>query len=180
LTGAEDTDSIDMPQPRRYSLTTLEDCIEAASFLPFNEEGYVVVDKYFNRIKIKSPAYLMAHRLRGEGALTEKRALDLIRINEHIEYLVYFPDDKEFFDKVEDKFFKYLNRVLDDIKDLMKVKDSFKIRKDLAYWITLNCINTGICFSIIDKKIDDAKQGLDKIATDKLLTYVNNFNKGIE
>ena len=34
--------------------------------MPFTEEGYVVVDANFNRIKIKNPAYVSAHHLKGK------------------------------------------------------------------------------------------------------------------
>ena len=48
-------------------------------------------------MKIKNPAYVAAHHLRGEG-LTEKRVLDLIIMNETDEYLSIFPEDKVKFD----------------------------------------------------------------------------------
>ena len=44
---------------------TLEQALEAAKKLdPMQHEGYVVVDKYFNRVKIKSPQYVaFSHRV---------------------------------------------------------------------------------------------------------------------
>jgi hypothetical protein len=49
--------------PTLFYLRTLDDCVEAARMLPWDDEGYVVLDKYFNRIKIKSPEYVKIHRL---------------------------------------------------------------------------------------------------------------------
>lgn len=179
-TGEEIFTDIGFIHPKEYSLNSLDECINAAKNLPFSEEGYVIVDKYFNRIKIKSPAYLMAHRLRGEGALTEKRALDLIRINEHGEYLVYFPEDKEFFDNVERKLNRYLDKLeADRICFIMELRhnEGMKTRKDKALYIMENCINPAIMFQLLDEKIKVSKEGVEKISTEKLLAFINKYEE---
>lgn len=51
-------------QPRCYLLETYRDCITTAHLMTAQEEGYVVVDKNYNRIKIKSKGYLEAAQLR--------------------------------------------------------------------------------------------------------------------
>ena len=45
--------------------------------------------------KVKNPAYVAAHHLRGEGILTPKRVMDLIIMNELDEYLSIFPEDAD-------------------------------------------------------------------------------------
>lgn len=84
--------------PRKYSFDSTEACMESLKSLPNLEEGYV---GYLNRVpvvKIKSPQYLMAHRLRGEG-LTPKRAIEMVVIGECDEYFAVFPEDKAYFEK---------------------------------------------------------------------------------
>jgi hypothetical protein len=88
-------------RPKQYFFNSLEDCIAIVKDFPFTQEGFVVVDAHYNRIKIKSPAYLVAHRLSNNGSLTVARAAEMILIGEHEEYLSYFPDVREFFKKVE-------------------------------------------------------------------------------
>ena len=78
---------------RSYPLQTIDDVLKAAAALsPAEGEGYVVVDAAFNRVKVKSPAYVaLAHAKDGCGP---SKLLDLIRANESAEFLSYFPEFK--------------------------------------------------------------------------------------
>ena len=60
--------------PRTYNFNTTKECIESLQQLPNLEEGYVGYQDRVPVVKIKSPQYLSAHRLRGEG-LTPKRMI---------------------------------------------------------------------------------------------------------
>ncbi|KAJ3127455.1 hypothetical protein HK098_006337 [Nowakowskiella sp. JEL0407] len=84
-------------KPKRFALTSVEECLRAADELkdPYSAEGFVVCDKYFNRIKVKSPAYVIAHHLPrsgNEGAqqLSEFLINALLK-GEESEVLAYFP-----------------------------------------------------------------------------------------
>ena len=84
VTGEEIVaDMGDFPVPRSYSLRTLNDCMDAVLHLNVDcvddpqNEGFVVVDKYFNRIKIKSPEYVAVHKVRTNKVLTAKRITEL-------------------------------------------------------------------------------------------------------
>ena len=83
----------DIKQPKSYSLSTLEDCIEAAKALntdgKVENEGFVVVDANWNRVKIKSPDYVAMHHL--VNGLSREDLLHIIRIGEVKEVLNYFP-----------------------------------------------------------------------------------------
>jgi hypothetical protein len=87
--------------PKTYTFDTYHACATAAQALRDLNEGYVMYDKRSGCpvMKVKNPAYVAAHHLRGEGALTSRRVIDLIMINEHEEYLSIFPEDKVIFDK---------------------------------------------------------------------------------
>ena len=98
LTGEEvDAEDLGLPRPDSYPLSSLEDCIEAAAALndmdsdEVNYEGFVVVDKFYHRIKIKSPLYVSKHHV-----LTKTPSLtDLVIVylrNETEEFLTYFPN----------------------------------------------------------------------------------------
>lgn len=52
-----------VPRPKEFPLPNLKSCLSATEHMGFDEEGFVVVDKYWNRVKIKSPAYVSAHLL---------------------------------------------------------------------------------------------------------------------
>lgn len=104
ITGEELDIDIGIKKPKAYPLHSLSAVIEAAEHLNANgnvveEEGFVVVDKNWNRIKVKSPLYLQSHYLKG-NIPTIGRCIDIYLANEAEEYLTYFPEQKETFDKI--------------------------------------------------------------------------------
>lgn len=121
---------IGVKKPRQYSFESLKDVINMAKNLPLDKEGYVVVDKYYNRVKIKSPAYVVAHHLRND--IGGNKILELVLSNEQDEFLVYFPEYKEDIKKVEDKLNVLINKI---DKDIEKAKGKRKLnRKEYAEW----------------------------------------------
>lgn len=81
--------------PKMFKFDTMEHVLESVKSLPNLEEGYVMYDMLNQPVlKIKSPAYVAAHRLRGDSVLTPKRILEMIFIGESDEYLAIFPEDE--------------------------------------------------------------------------------------
>jgi len=83
-------------EPRRFNFTSVEECLETAKHLPDLQEGYVMYQDGVPVCKVKSPAYVAVHHIRGEG-LSPKRIAELVVINEQEEYLTYFEEDRKFF-----------------------------------------------------------------------------------
>ncbi len=88
LTGEEFVCDIGIQKPKEYPLGSLEDCIKSASELNKNDstdeitnEGFVVVDKNWNRVKIKSLDYVALHHLSTMQELSKKTCLELLIIN---------------------------------------------------------------------------------------------------
>ncbi len=103
-------------RPRSYTFKTVEDCVQASKDLPNLEEGYVGYNTSGEPvIKVKNPAYVAAHHLRGEG-LNEKRILDLIIMNEVDEYLAIFPEDVESFQPYIIAEHKFINLVYSQVR----------------------------------------------------------------
>jgi hypothetical protein len=118
--------------PKFYGMSSLEDVLLTAKELPFSEEGYVVVDKGFNRLKVKSPSYVAAHHLANNGMLSVKNVIEMIQTGESEEYLTYFPENKKAFETVEGALKKLNHQLHLLVDDYEKRKDSFETRKDLA------------------------------------------------
>jgi len=86
---------------KSYSFATQADCLATLGDLPDLGEGYVVLNKLTGaRVKIKSPAYVAAHRLRGNG-LTINAVCELVSMNEVDEYLAVFPEDEHKFESAQ-------------------------------------------------------------------------------
>lgn len=161
--------------PKRYGFKSLEECIESAHSLPYSEEGYVVVDKHFNRVKIKSLEYVNVHHLRGEGAMTEKRILDIIRQNEIAEYLIYFPEYKELFDeykrKVDDLYKAY------HLMWLSFSQLEFNSRKEIALFLqdAKDVYDMGFIFKMLDGKIKESCDFFADMPLDKFVDILHKY-----
>jgi len=103
-TDQEELLDIGIKKPESYSFATFEDILENIQTLPFSKEGYVVVDANWKRNKVKSLAYVAAHHLKNNGIISYERAYELIKRNEQEEFLSYFPEYKEVFDEVREKY----------------------------------------------------------------------------
>lgn len=109
ITYEELNEDIGVRKPKEYNLTSLEDCVDFLKQYDTNNliEGFVVVDKDYNRIKIKTETYLSLHYLSNNNTLTLKRAIALIRGNELDEFLPYFPHFEEYIDKVKKAIYRF-------------------------------------------------------------------------
>ena len=111
--------------PNCYPLNSLGEVIAAANNLPWDREGYVVCDGEFNRVKIKSPAYVAAHYTVANGIITKKKLLKVILAHEEEEFLVYCPEYKEAIDEIKD----YMRRLESECSEAL-----FKISELPGYW----------------------------------------------
>lgn len=85
-----------MARPREYNLFSLKDCIAYTQGMSKDEEGFVVVDADWHRVKIKSPEYLIAHKLRNNNVITLKNVVTMIMNDTVDDFLAYADDYKEF------------------------------------------------------------------------------------
>ena len=98
--------------PKKYKMSSLTECIAAANLMSKDEEGFVVRDKQGNRIKVKSPEYLLAAHLANNGALTRGRILEAI-CNDQVDDLVaYVPYAKQLVNEVKNDFNDYASHMV--------------------------------------------------------------------
>jgi len=150
-------------KPREYSFNSFDDMLEASQKLPFSEEGYVVVDANYNRIKVKSPAYVAAHHLKNNGILTPKRFLAIVLDNEINEFISYFPEFEEKTTEAKEKLDAYIAQVQKDWEHIKSVKENLikSSNKDFAQFReyrkefakeALKTTNSSIMFKLYDKE----------------------------
>lgn len=86
---------INIPLVESFDLNkgSFDELIKTFEGMPWSEEGYVVIDGNFNRVKIKNPAYCAVHHLKGKTA--EHNILTIIKTNEIDEFAATFPDRQE-------------------------------------------------------------------------------------
>jgi hypothetical protein len=162
---------IGVKKPKSYSFSNEAEVLDMATHLPFSEEGYVVVDANWNRVKVKGPAYVAIHHLKNNGDINKKRALAIIMLNEHFEFLSYFKEYKEFFDKIEDALKLYLSKVKADIDSLEgKV---FPTKKDYAM-IAKEMTFPSLMFLMYDGRVkkDGWEKYIRSLPADKVIEYL--------
>lgn len=147
--------------PKSYPLHTLEDCLKATEKMGFDEEGFVVVDDNWNRVKIKSPQYVLAHFNRMNNGASYSRILEMIEHGSDKDFLKIYPEYTEKFDKVKNAKESFFNKVLKSLYDF----DFIGSRKEAA--------------ELINTKYKDISSFLFKyISTDLYKLFVNTeWNK---
>ena len=142
--------------PKVYPITSIDQCVAAASELPEDEEGYVVCDKGFNRIKVKSPRYVQLHYMANNQNWSGRRVLEILLAGEVSEYIAYFPKFKAAFDFVKGKYDAYvrdLNDVQNAIDNLLEVYNGSMPKKHFAKWVfVINTVrpHSGFAFAYFD------------------------------
>jgi hypothetical protein len=86
--------------PKIYPLNNIDSCLEYVKNMTRNEEGFVVRDVDFNRMKLKSPEYLTACHMRNNGMVTKKRIIEMCKNNTVDDFVAYCPDYREMVDEV--------------------------------------------------------------------------------
>lgn len=101
--------SIEIPIVECFPLAinSLDDLKVNFENMPFSEEGYVVVDDKFNRVKIKNPSYVAAHFLKSSTAF--HHIITLVKKNEVQEFIATFEERKEEILHLEQEYLKLLN-----------------------------------------------------------------------
>lgn len=107
--------------PERYDLNNEADYRKVVEQMPEGHEGIVIRDVNGERVKIKTLLYFEMHRAKNNGVITLERIVDLIRANDHYEFLSYFPEYQPIFDDVK--------RQIDHSEAVLE-----KVRQDVAEW----------------------------------------------
>lgn len=114
--------------PKTHSFRNYAEVLEAAKALPNLEEGYVMYDSRGAPVsKIKNPAYVAAHHLKGDG-FSKRRVMELVRTGEDMEYLAIFPEDSDFFRPFQDSW----NAVCAAVAQLWEETRDLESQKEFA------------------------------------------------
>lgn len=143
--------------------------------MPWSEEGYVVVDANFNRVKIKNPAYLAVHHLKGKTS--EHNIITIVKTNEIEEFASTFPERKEELYKLKENY-DNLTKTLNVTWEVLKLDKPKNItpseKKRYAMKVFEVCNNTelkpftGLYFGLAEGKIASVEDFMLKY-DDKLL-----------
>lgn len=163
--------------PKRYNLRSLEDVQNAALNLSWDEEGYVVCDANFNRVKIKSPSYVMAHYARNNNTINIERLVQIVLDGEQEEFLIYASDYTDELHEVEEIMHKIANNSVESMKKLFGSSYEFANRGEYAREVIKHPLYMkDFLFHCFDGRIfwDYAKNW----SADKWVKAINEFKGG--
>lgn len=155
--------------PQEYKLRNKKEFCELVESMSNDHEGIVVRDMYNERVKIKTKSYFELHRMVNNGVVTVARMVELIRANDHEEFLAYFPQYRDKFDEVAIQ--------LKNAEDLVNSAKSFvaswkklrgENRKEFATKIKemYGGVPSALFFAAWDNKIDSF---MEKLSTEKFI-----------
>lgn len=159
-------ESLRVPLVKRFDLNANNVGVLLRTFenMVWHDEGYVVVDANFNRIKIKNPAYVAVHHLKGKTA--EHNIITIVKSNEIEEFASTFPERKdelfrlkENYDKLVDK----LNEVWVELSARKPKNITKEEKKRYAAAVFEVCGKydlkqfTGLYFGLADGKVESVK-----------------------
>jgi len=98
---------------KSFPLTNLQEIINSFENInPLEQEGYVVVDGNFNRIKVKHPGYIALHH--AKDSFGPKEFVRIIRMGETEEFRIFlkeFPEWEEYFNEIKGRFLDRIKSV---------------------------------------------------------------------
>jgi T4 RnlA family RNA ligase len=156
---------------KEYFFDTKEAILEGAKELNgIEQEGFVVVDKDFKRVKIKNVEYIKFSRMKEGFSL--RSVIEIVQENEDSEFFSYFPEYYEHYEQVKNKF-------SDLCKEITETYDSIKhieSQKDFAQEAVKNKYS-GILFSLRKNKENNVKSLLCNMSSEKLENLLGITNK---
>lgn len=156
--------------PKVFPLTSLAECQKATEAMGPDQEGFVICDKNFNRIKVKSILYVSLSHMRNNGVLSYERGVDIVRNNELDEVLSYFPEFKEHLVEIKHKYEKLTVVLNDAYNEFLKYADALSTRKDFALAIQKEFGKFSGCgFALLDKKVSSVEEWLAKSPTKNIV-----------
>lgn len=132
---------------------------------PVRQEGYVVVDAGFNRVKVKHPGYVLLHR--AKDGLSTRRIVDIIKTGESTEVLAHFPEWQAEFDRVLEKY----NEFVDYLYESWGAVSHLETQKEFALAIE-NVKMKSALFARRAKKVNTFKEFLASQRTDTIIEAI--------
>lgn len=161
-------------RPKVFKITDKSSILKEMGKLGALEEGFVIVDEHFNRIKIKNKDYLAVYRAINAGnEKTGKNWADIILTGDYAEIRSYFPEYVDALDIYQD----VLMTLIVEAEHLWKENKNTEGRKAFALKVKDHPL-ARILFELRDGKINNVRDGIHNINPKILIKEVEKNAKG--
>lgn len=171
-TGKECEVDIGIKKPEVYNITSLQEAIDVAATFDFKKEGFVVKDANYNRIKIKSTAWLRAHHMVNNHSFSLERILDLIITGEDEEFLSYYPVYQDAFNVVRREY-NYILMMVNLTAEVAKGIISDRKVKSKKEFVNIVKYTK---YPFIAYAVYDGKYSFNNILAYDAKTFIRRFN----
>lgn len=137
-------------RPKEFMIYSIAEALAYVQTMTKNEEGFVICDKYCNRMKLKSPEFLAAFKMRGNGKITDKKILKYWLEDKLDDVIAYFPEAREHIYSVLFKIDFIADKLFDEIQFLKK--NNITTRRELGHW-NADFYNKGYMFRYLQNGI---------------------------
>lgn len=130
--------------PIDWASATVQDKLDG-----LQQEGFIVCDRNFNRIKLKSSEYVKLSHLRDGSSY--RKLLSVVINNESAEFLAYFQELQSLFDEITEQYSQLvalLEGEYEKYKDIGVQKDFALTVKDFPYSGVLFALRSGKARSV--------------------------------
>jgi hypothetical protein len=173
------TIDLDVPRVKTYPLTTIDEIVEYCNAQnPLEHEGIVLIDKSFNRIKVKNINYVLAHKIK-DGIRNDRDFLNLIIQEKDDDVASILPEEFNkrivYLKENYKKFHQTMMKTFDELKSI-PIKKDFAIalmkRKD-CWPAPLFCIYDGRMNSIKEFIVKKSIRGeICNSTLDMILSFI--------
>ena len=162
-------------RPKAVKVESIEEAVNLANSVKKTDEGYVVVDECFNRIKVKNKAYLAVKRAVNAGSeLSLRHFAQIVLDSDAEEISSYFPEYK-----------KLLGIMTQSVKDMRnelsaiweKTKQIETLKEFAMSDSVRRCSIKYVLFEMYKKKISSIDEGLSNMKPESLVEHAKNRNR---
>lgn len=161
--------------PETFDLNNIEEVTNSLVGKDWQDEGYVVCDINFNRQKIKNPAYVAVHHLKGN--LGAHHVMQVIKDNDLDEFFIYCPERKDEVTQLKIGYDKLLWTIESQYKTFLK-NGEYESDKDFALDVQAKIARPfhGVMYSVRKNKTT-FKEWLYKYDNKELYLLLNEDSK---
>lgn len=170
-------EKLGVPLVKSYDLnaTNVGHLLKTFEEMIWHDEGYVVVDDKFNRIKVKNPAYVAVHHLKSKTA--EHNIIGVVKTNEVDEFASTFPERREELYALKENYDKLVVRLEEGWEELKTRKPKNITPKEkkkfaMAVFEVTERLDiktfTGLYFGLNDGKVETVKEYIFNFDNKKL------------
>lgn len=179
--------STNWKKPTRFNIKSKDEAIaKCLKMNPMEQEGFVVVDDKFNRIKMKSPQYAAIAHLgltieevvekgldvdKYDESLQQKWMLKIILINECDEFLSYYPQYNHMYKWVYSRYVSVLVQMDLMYNEIKGITNQFEYAQKVKGHPL-----SGIFFQLKAGRIESVKEGLRNTDVKKLLKILKGLS----